>query len=772
MIKIRLECNPFLDGVNTKCLIDDIDVVGTSEFKKCWGDATSYLQDWAGQFFDALVKFKNYDEKLEYEVEFYGLVSDFDDLELAKEEFIKRNSNFKIKLKAMNQNVQLPRDRVNELRDLFEYMQKESPYKELKSEDVKVIFENVLAQEEEIGIVATMSSGKSTLLNAILGQELLPAEDRATTARIAKIYNDDSKSKFAVTALTSDGSLVVDEYETYDNITATSENIKRLNNNDSVHELKITGNIPYINNYGINVVFVDTPGPNNSSDQSHERRVYELLNKSYKPLIIYVLNATAPEINDDSVLLKNISDKMKESGFQSKDRFLFVLNKLDIAKAPTKDDIKLSIVKAKEYLSKHGICNPKIFPISALASKIARKKQEGLELDRIEKASFNSIKELMPFYELNSLAPLSQRGKLKQQELIKTYETQDNKLGLIDIYSGVPALEIAINEYLEKYATRIKIKKAIESFKGFIEKEQIKAKAQELLCGNEENAKKIVQSLDVINKDIENGKKGKDMRKKIQKYNFAKSIESFLKNEAENFSKALGVLRTKESEMDMDKAKKYIKEVKQYLKHIHLNFEAKIKDELNNGFYKDTKKLFDEYRNYVKDLMKVEFMSIDKKTDIVLGSTINTELDEEKILNEFKKIISEKYIAGYKGNPDKAWYKPWTWLDDDFEVVYEYGNRAMFNVDSFYKNYLQKAQVEFDKQQKIIQSNIKKDVDEFKEYFFKKIKELESIIKNKVKEQQELFRNKSNLKKEIEQGQKNIQWLDDFVAKLDKILTI
>lgn len=40
-------------------------------------------------------------------------------------------------------------------------------------------------------VVSTMSSGKSTLINAIVGSELLPSMNRACTARAVAILDND-----------------------------------------------------------------------------------------------------------------------------------------------------------------------------------------------------------------------------------------------------------------------------------------------------------------------------------------------------------------------------------------------------------------------------------------------------------------------------------------------------------------------------------------------------------------------------------------------------
>ena len=48
----------------------------------------------------------------------------------------------------------------------------------------KIKPQSKIRQPYYIGVVATMSSGKSTLLNALIGEELLHTANEATTAKI------------------------------------------------------------------------------------------------------------------------------------------------------------------------------------------------------------------------------------------------------------------------------------------------------------------------------------------------------------------------------------------------------------------------------------------------------------------------------------------------------------------------------------------------------------------------------------------------------------
>lgn len=94
-------------------------------------------------------------------------------------------------------------------------------------------------------------------------------------------------------------------------------------------------------------MLVDTPGPNNSRDPEHKAATYRMLSESSKPLVLYIMNATQLAVNDDYNLLSHVAESMKVGGKQSRDRFIFVVNKLD--------DFKKARTVLKRQLQKLGI---------------------------------------------------------------------------------------------------------------------------------------------------------------------------------------------------------------------------------------------------------------------------------------------------------------------------------------------------------------------------------------------------------------------------------
>ena len=85
--------------------------------------------------------------------------------------------------------------------------------------------------------------------------------------------------------------------------------------------------------------------------------------------------------------------KWQHGGRQASDRFIFVLNKADEFDTDN-EDIQKYLDKTKEYLEKHGIQNPKIFPCSSYVAKLIRLYQSGKQFTKKERLDLDCKIEL------------------------------------------------------------------------------------------------------------------------------------------------------------------------------------------------------------------------------------------------------------------------------------------------------------------------------------------------------------------------------------------
>jgi hypothetical protein len=242
------------------------------------------------------------------------------------------------------------------------------------SEIDRKIYRNI-----EVFVMATMSSGKSTLINALLSKKLLPSSNEACTATITKVINTNQEN-YSAKAYSEKRKLLYKEYN------ISYEKMKEWNNNEKISEIEIHGVIPFVNKERtLNLTLIDTPGPNNSQNIEHQKILERHLeNINENTMILYVLNATQVGIIDDS----NLLDKLIKNVGNNTKNIIFALNKLDCFNED--DDILETIIQVYEYLEKKGVKKPNIFPVAALPALAIRSEPQD-ELEKLHRNFYINI---------------------------------------------------------------------------------------------------------------------------------------------------------------------------------------------------------------------------------------------------------------------------------------------------------------------------------------------------------------------------------------------
>lgn len=226
-------------------------------------------------------------------------------------------------------------------------------------------------------VVSTMSSGKSTLINAIVGQELLPSRNCACTAKAVAILDNDMKEEFEIHAVDSQGKYSIIPK-------ATKKSVEHFNDTNEVQEMILEGQISGIKNSRKSLFIIDTPGINNNMDLTHEFITKSVLEEYSEGLILYVINAQQIGTYDDSSFLTFIANKLKGN---SKFKIIFVVNKMDLIDFQHEEPGKL-IQNCRKYVESKGINNPILIPVSASSALIFKKILRGDVLSEIEEENF------------------------------------------------------------------------------------------------------------------------------------------------------------------------------------------------------------------------------------------------------------------------------------------------------------------------------------------------------------------------------------------------
>lgn len=316
----------------------------------------------------------------------------------------------------------------------------------------------------KIEVVSTMSSGKSTLINAMMGRQLLPSQNEACTATIFEILDTDAGTS-NITAYDYEGKIIKNyHHDKGENIDLLE--LSELNDSDTVSRIRIDADIPFLKADGVALMLVDTPGANNSQNILHKEITYKEIQESTDSIIIYVLNGSQLGTTDDHMLLKDVSEQMKKGGKQLHDRFLFVVNKMDQFD-PEQEEISNVLNHARAYIESFGIENPLIFPCSAETALNIRttlkdidiehlSRQEEKRLSSSARDGLSMIDKLTTYEDLYlekySSVSISVQHEIEQLEEAAR-DAGDTKSEAL-IHSGIISLEKYISLYMKKQTVK------------------------------------------------------------------------------------------------------------------------------------------------------------------------------------------------------------------------------------------------------------------------------------------------------------------------------
>ncbi|MCH5193405.1 MAG: dynamin family protein [Oscillospiraceae bacterium] len=754
MKKVFIKYNPY--QVTTEILVDDNPLKKNSRLNV--GDRR--LQEWVDDLPDIL--FEECNER-NFEITFHGTIPDYEDVLAIAEDAKKKNINIRVEHIPAKE----VKDKESAIQEIFDTIQN-GPFEELKKPDVVKAFELAKSSDYEVNVVATMSAGKSTLINSLLGQKLMPAKQEACTATITEIKDNDA-DHFTAKVYDKNGNLI----ESTERLTYSV--MQRLNGNPDVQKIRAEGNIPFVTADDVALVLVDTPGPNNSRDPEHKAATYRMLSESSKAVVLYIMNATQLAVDDDSNLLKHVAESMQVGGKQSRDRFIFVVNKLDDFKKE-EDSVDAALQKVKDYLADNGIENPNIYPASALTALNIRtilSENDDDDDDEVYEAKgkvrkFNRNEEM--HFEKYAPLPTSVKEQVANR-LAKAIEDGDaNEQALI--HSGVVPIEEAIRMYVRKYAKTAKIKNIVDTFITRIESANSFENTLQQISKDEADKKAIVDKIDSIEAKLKSGEEAKKFKTQIEKINYNKEIsdvaDNVIKKAQERISRQLS---DSSSRLTRYEAEEACKNFANFADDLQAEVLVRLENLIQNNIQKNAKDLLDTYKNKLAEL--VEEVDIgDVKIDpfkMILGEipTNTSGMISSSSRTEYVKT-GERWVE----NTNKKWYKPWTWFQEkghyeDIMENQEYvdgeelAGRFFAPIqESLYDN--RAAAVEYAKEQaQLIKNN-----------FAAKFDELDKVLKDKLDDLKQCATDERIAEKKLAESKKRLEWLENVQARVKSILEI
>lgn len=700
----------------------------------------------------------------DFKMTFHGTVLDYEDVEAMTREAKKNGLNIDLK--------HIPAKEVSDkeaaIDEIFDEIQS-GPFDELKQPDVVKAFNMAKSSDFEVNVVATMSAGKSTLINALLRQKLMPAKQEACTATITEIKDNDA-DHFMAKIYDNNGNLMQTHPE------LSFEIMDSLNSNPEVSKIHVEGNIPFVTSEDVSLVLVDTPGPNNSRDPEHKAATYRMLSESSKTVVLYILNATQLAVNDDYNLLSHVADSMKVGGKQSRDRFIFVVNKLDDFKKG-EDSIEAAITKVRDYLSDNGIENANIYPASALTAlnirTILAESDDDDDDDEVYEAKgkvrkFNRNPEM--YFE--TLAPLtpSVRGEIETRlaNARSSHDTYEEAL----IHCGIVPIEMAIKMYVQKYAKTAKIKNIVDTFSKRLESAKSFETTKQEITENQDKQKEILANIEVIKKKLASGKDAKRFKSRIEQINYDSEIRKMANNVIMVAQKKITEqLSSSDTKISKREAEELCRQFARFADNLQAEVQVKLEELIGNHVHKSATDLLEEYRKKISELaqdVNVGNVSIDPFE--LMAGDIST--DVSSLINNLTETERVKVDEVWVENTSKKWYKPWTWFQEKGHWKDVYEDKEYVDGTKLAQRFFAPIQEQLYENSNNAIEYAKVQTKKIKQDFSKKFVELDTVLKKKLQELEDCANDNKNVERRIRESQVKLKWLEEIQIKTKAILDI
>lgn len=764
MKKVFIEYNPYT--LKTKFTVDGKQLAGNSKIAESI-KPDSRLQEWVEKLPQALVDEFN---DSNFQITFHGTVSDYEDLSEVFEQ-AKETNKFLSVTKEF-----IPAKEVAEKQKLVEQVFQDiqaGPFDELRDPALINAFENAKSSDFPICVVATMSAGKSTLINSLLERKLMPSKQEACTAIITKLKDVKGSNKWRAKVYTKDGTLL----QTCNDL--TYEDMERLNSDSRVSTIKANGNIPFVSSDEISLVLVDTPGPNNSRDPEHKAVQSKFLGQSSKALVLYIMEATFGS-DDDNALLQRVAESMQVGGKQSKDRFIFVVNKLDDRRG--EDGAMIATLdRVRDYLKSHGIENPNLFPAAALPALNIRLLENGTKLDEdtideteMKVRKFNRNDNL--HLEQYAVLPASLKKKIETDLFEAKVAGNKNREALI--HTGIISVEAVIRQYVDKYAKTAKIKNVVDTFIGRIDSLNVEANTRNQLLQNQQECAQIAAQIGIIESKVAELKGAQIFKKAVDeavqkvKDKASRVVDTIVEKYQAKIRSKISDLRGRE--LSLSEAKYEVRKMQDFASSLESNFRTELEDMIQDNLVSTGYSLIEAYKSKLASMVN-EIGVGNLKINISPLEMMNGYIPDANSysLSDLERSRSRRVENGGHYESRRKWWNPFSWFSEDVWVP-EYRTETTYYVNSgdLAQKYFAPIEESLYNNGRSAKNHAVSESEEIAKLFVAEFKRLDNILNGKLKELKSYATEKDKVKERIKETERNLAWLQNIKNRVDSILEI
>lgn len=666
-------------------------------------------------------------------------------------------------------------NKYNLLQSLCEAYSLDDEIKSFTENEIKLLknsIESYQNNEFNITIVAPMKAGKSSFINALIGEDLMPSESEACTffpieiklnssdKNIYKIYNDGTKK---LVGSKKHYKRIHDDIRKIRTGEVSAENLDRYEIGLKLESI----NVP--DNFKINLI--DLPGINEAEDDNNrniEKMFLDILEKSNQIIYLFDIQYYKSSENVD------ILNKIKLCRPDLMDNILFVLTKIDnfdFNKGKSIEDTKNDI---KNILKQLSIEDAKIIGCSSKLELVSHELDKGIAAD-----NRNLLYKILSSFSIEPIRNIGKKLSKAEKIVEKNYDYISKNITLksTEVDGKTMFVFPEYSEIVNNMRTDSDFKQIENNIQDIFNNiDNIKKKQSnntlELSSDNfEEVTNVIVEDSEIVIKEltsspelqeIEHLKKGITKINNVRKFSSANSkvdfnkikniLENSVRNERKNM-KPTAYYDTDWHEYSSDVCSVKETVVGRYIEDLELEATRKYRD-LVNVLENNIGSIINTYK---KDVITAAQKYVDNLNNMIqdIYSSMNVAFNSKVLLNiNENNLYSIEIPRKFYGSVDydcKRGSRQVGFIFKSTEYYYKYKIRNMSNFkDSCYyyadeavritaRNIVQKLNVEL---VDIINKNIKNQLDNH-------VKTLKYGINDKKKQAKDIYENIDKLKKLI-----------------------
>jgi DNA repair exonuclease SbcCD ATPase subunit len=385
-----------------------------------------------------------------------------------------------------------------------------------------------------------------------------------------------------------------------------------------------------------------------------------------------------------------------------------------------------------------------------------------------------------PIEGINSHIPVAAKSGI-DKKLADAIGQSDNETQAL-IHSGVPSLEAAMREYIEKYAKAMRIGEVAEKLKASLDCAAKVAKLNDDITTDKRKREEILAAIDALEAQIESGVQGKTYEEHLSKRikdaldTVQKKIVELQREISDSVVDYCGV--HKEDRLKPSEAESISRDWDEKFRHTESELKNRLSDCLLYGIKSSAEQFLEEYRRSVEIIMprdEVGALPFDPFSLIGAELTIDSTIDS--FTNKEEKSRQIKTGTEKKKNPEREGFlglfklnKPWLIDVDVFATEYyteeyvewvKYAQDVVGKVRAGIRRYCDEAT----EQAKANSDNMLAD-------FKNKFNRLNKKLLKKASELREMSKNDETLKERIKKNQKLREDVKQLQARLNDILEI